>query len=124
MMGRYRLFKQVDGIPYFADVEVEVLWVTSSLPTVDLYMTSPAPPMEWLVAAERGARDAVMALALGIPRDGRCVRVNITRVTTTWTDTTEDAIYAASYLAVVDAVGAQARFELYRDTAWGVRPRS
>jgi hypothetical protein len=124
MMGRYRLFKQVAGTPYFADVEVELSWVLSSGPSIDLSMTSPAPPRGWLFAAERGARDAVEALDASSPRDGRCVRVQIVRLTTTFADTTEDSVYAASYLAVVDAAGAQARFELYRDTEWRVRLRT
>ena len=81
----------------------------------------PPLPSEWLAAADRGCRDALGALNSLAPPVGTGFHVRFTRLVFTWVDTTADAVYAASYLAVVTAAGARSRFELYRDTEWLVR---
>lgn len=125
MVGAFRFFKQSAGRGYFADVEVEIAPAMSEVvPDVAFDMNHQSSlPAEWLVAAERGCRDGLAALNSVTPPVGKQFNVRITRLVFTWVDTTADAVYAASYLAVVTAAGVQSRFELYRDTEWRVRIR-
>lgn len=123
MMGAFRFFRQLAGRGYFAEVQVEVTPTSAVGAGVAFDMSDqPSLPAEWLAAAERGCRDAVAALGLLTPPLGTGFQVRITRLVSTWVDTTEDAVYAASYLAVVTAAGVRSRFELYHDVQWRVRP--
>lgn len=125
MIGAFRFFKQFAGRCYFADVQVEVV-PTSAVGSGVAFDTSAQPrlPAEWLAAADRGCRDAVAALSSLTPSVGTGFQVRITQLVFTWVDTTEDAVYAASYLAVVTAVGVRSKFELYHDIEWRVRPHN
>lgn len=133
MVGAFRFFKQTAGQGYFAEVGVElapaVPAVVEGEPEVTPEVTfdtdhQSSLPAEWLAAAERGCRDALAALGSVTPLAGQRFNVRIMRLVYTWVDTTADAVYAASYLAVVSAAGMQSRFELYRDTKWRVRTRA
>lgn len=123
MVGAFRLLKQVAGRCYFAAVEVTIVPSTSAVVPEVAFETNDQNrlPAEWLAAADRGGRDAIAALKLLTPPVGTDFHVQFTRLVFTWVDTTADAVYAASYLAVATAAGAQSRFELYHDTEWLVR---
>lgn len=125
MVGAFRLFKQSAGLGYFADVGVDVVSTSSEgEPDVTLEMSNQAyVPTEWIAAAEQGCRDALAVLKTRMLLAGKSFQVRITRLVFTWVDTTADAVYAASYLAVATAAGVQSKFELYRDTQWRVRTR-
>ena len=123
MVGAFRFFKQSDGRGHFADIEVDLepaACATVSRVTFDV-QDQTQYPAEWLAAAERGCRDALAALSATTPTAEAGFQVRITRLGFTWVDTAADAVYAASYLAVVTAAGERSRFELYRDTQWRVR---
>lgn len=125
MVGAFRLFKQVAGRAHFANVEVELVPVTSAARyevIFDVSSQSP-PPEQWRAAAERGCSDALAALRNLVLPVAEGISVRVTRLDYTWVDTNADAVYAASYLAVVAAAGVQSRFELFRDPEWRVRLR-
>jgi hypothetical protein len=123
MRGSYRLFKQASGRTYFAEVEVELLTATTDLPA-GVFIDAPADvalPSEWLIAAEAGCRDALLALHSKGLADPSQLRIRVLRLLTNWVDTTDDAIYVATYLAAAAAAGVPRQFEVFRDDRWRVR---
>ncbi len=73
-----------------------------------------APP-KWVAAAERGIQSALAAIGCMLPQ------VSLLRVIYSTADTTEDAAYAAAFMATAKLLDKETEFQLSRrDGKWSV----
>ncbi|MBA3546447.1 MAG: hypothetical protein H0T76_08200 [Nannocystis sp.] len=106
--ANHRIRQQIEGRGSFADV-----WVCISAEGEgsDLANT----PSEWIAAAERGIQSALAAVGRTPPQ------VSLLRVIYTYVDTTEDAAYAAAFMATAKLLDKDKEFQLSRrDGKWCV----
>lgn len=108
----YRIWRQVDGVPSFAEVEVSLGEDGGFEPL------STEIPAGWVEMARSGIASALGMMGESLPRP------ELRRLVFSFVDTTDDSVFAAAFLATARLLGREGEFSLRRISGrWSISHR-
>ncbi|MFX0541566.1 hypothetical protein ACEWPM_007525 [Roseovarius sp. S4756] len=125
MKGHFKLARQAAGRGAFAEVRVEISMASPAQEAAAKITYAPAAsdalsPSDPFVAAAVSGIEKILSSACLTAGEQTIAEIRVVEIVVNWVDTTPDAVEAAAQLAVINAVGADERFDLTHDEKWKV----